>query len=74
MLTINQTVDKLDNDYDDYNDNDDDVRDPDNEGDNESDVDMYESDEEEEGVNLDVVTRQEQPWRRFRSTVHGSSH
>ena len=29
---------------------------------------MYESDEEEEGVNLDVVRRQEQPGRRFGST------
>jgi hypothetical protein len=54
-------VDKLDNDYDDYDDNDNEVRDPDYEGDNESDVDMYESDEEEEVVNLDVVMRQEQP-------------
>ncbi len=59
-------MDKLENDYDNYDDYDDDVRDPDNEGDKESDVDMYESDEEEEGVNLDVVRRQEQPREEIR--------
>ena len=31
-------------------------------------MDMYESDEEEEGVNLDVVRRQRSPERRFGST------
>ncbi len=31
-------------------------------------MDMYESDDEEEGVNLDVVRRQEQPREEFGST------
>ncbi len=58
-LTSTQIADKLENDYDDY---DDDVRDPDYEGDKESDADMYESDE----VNLDVVRRQEQSQEEIR--------
>jgi hypothetical protein len=65
-LTINQITNKLENDYDDYDDYDDDVRNPDYERDNESDVDMYESDEEEVGVNLDVMRRQEQPREEIR--------
>jgi hypothetical protein len=58
-LTTTQIADKLENDYDHYDDDDDYERD------NESDVDMYESDEEEEGMNLDVV-RQEKPWEEIR--------
>jgi hypothetical protein len=65
-LTTTQIVDKLENDYNDYDGYDDDVRDPDYEGDKESDVDMFESDKEEEGVNLDVVRRQEQPREEIR--------
>jgi hypothetical protein len=56
----------LENDYDDYDNYYDYVRDPDYEGDKESDVDMYESNEEEEGGNLDVVRRQEQPREEIR--------
>ncbi|MFN9907751.1 MAG: hypothetical protein ACK56F_16760, partial [bacterium] len=65
-LTTTQIADELENNQYGYDAYDDDVRDPDYEGDKESDVDMYESDEEEEGVNLDVVRRQEQPREEIR--------
>jgi hypothetical protein len=66
-------MDELENNQYIYDDYDDDVRDPDYKGDNKSNVDIYESDEEEEGVNLDVVRRQGAA-PEGDSGLHGSSH